>query len=127
MAAIDEMVDGRGGVRPHWRGVLGAVTQLDASTLTGRAERLARAAEEEGAAAVGEGEAGWRCDPIPLLLVPAEFAELADGLAQRARLLEALLADLYGPQQVLASGALPPALVFANPAFERACTVLKLV
>lgn len=120
MAAIDEMVDGRGGVRPHWRGLLGAMTELDTRALSRRAERLARAAEEEGAAA-GEGEPGWRCDPVPLLLAAREFAELADGLAQRARLLEALLADLYGPQQVLARGALPPPLVFTNPGFERAC------
>lgn len=102
--------------------MLGVLTSLDLKTLVGRAERLASLAEEEGAAAAaGHGEPGWICDPLPLPLPAAEFATLADGLAQRARLLEALLADLHGPQQVLASGALPSALVFANPDFERAC------
>ena len=121
MAAFDEMVDGRGGVRPHWRGMLGALASLGPAGLLERAERLARLAEEEGAAAAGEGRPGWTCDPVPFPLPATEFAALADGLAQRARLLEALLADLHGPQQVLASGALPSALVFANPGFERAC------
>ena len=115
------MVDGHGGVRPHWRGLLGVLASLDAKALVARAERISRLAEEEGAATGGDGDAGWRCDPLPLLLRADEFAGLADGLAQRARLLEALLTDLHGPQQVLASGALPSALVFANPGFERAC------
>ncbi|HTU55149.1 MAG TPA: circularly permuted type 2 ATP-grasp protein, partial [Acetobacteraceae bacterium] len=43
------------------------------------------------------------------------------GLAQRARLMAAILADLYGPQRLLAEGKLPPALVFANPGFLRPC------
>ena len=51
----------------------------------------------------------------------SEFAELEAGLAQRARLLDAVLADLYGPQRLLADGALPAALVYANPAFLRPC------
>ena len=113
-AAYDEMVDGHGGVRPHWRGVLGALSGLD-SMLAERVRRLGLAAEEEGAAPT------WRCDPVPLPLTAREFAGLEAGLSQRARLLEAMLQDLYGPQSMLESGALPPALVHANPAYLRAC------
>ena len=46
---------------------------------------------------------------------------LEAGLAQRARLLDAVLADLYGQQRLLADGAVPPALIYANPAFLRPC------
>ncbi len=115
LAAIDEMVNGRGGVRPHWRGVLGALSSLDTHALAERARRLDAAAEEEGAAP------SWRCDPVPLPLTPEEFSHLERGLVQRARLLEAILADLYGGQAMLAEGLVPPALVHANPAFLRAC------
>jgi uncharacterized circularly permuted ATP-grasp superfamily protein len=41
-------------------------------------------------------------------------------IAQRAQLLNAILADLYGPQKLLREG-LPPELVFPNPAFLRPC------
>lgn len=114
MTAVDEMVDGRGGVRPQWRSILGVLASLDAGQLDDRAHRLDRAAAEDGPSA-------WRCDPIPLPIPAGEFAELETGLRQRAGLLEAVLADIYGPQALLASGALPPALVHASPGFLRAC------
>ncbi len=121
--ALDEMVDGRGGLRPHWRNLLGALTELGHEALTERAARLDRAFEEEGATSVlpGAEADARRCDPVPFLLSESEFGELGEGLAQRARLFEAILGDVYGPQLLLSSGSLPPALVYANPAFLRPC------
>ena len=115
LGAVDEMVDGRGGVRPHWRAVLAALSGMEHSVLAERARRLEVAAEEEGAAPA------WHCDPVPLPLTTAEFTLLEDGLGQRARLLEAMLADIHGPQRMLSEGWLPPALLHANPAYLRAC------
>ncbi len=118
------MVDGGGRLRPHWRAVLGAYAALT-DELPARAARLDRAAAEDGIASVLPGSEGgaraWRPDPLPLPLPAAEFAALEAGLAQRATLLEGVLADLYGPQRLLADGLLPPALVFANPGFLRPC------
>ncbi|MFH5925310.1 circularly permuted type 2 ATP-grasp protein [Roseomonas xinghualingensis] len=124
ISPIDEMVDGSGRVRPHWRGLLGSLSSLPDGGLVERARLLDRAFEEEGSAGLlpsaGRGTAR-RLDPVPLVLNSREFAGLAEGLAQRARLLEAILADLYGPQVLLADGLIPPELVFANPAFLRPC------
>ncbi|TPG59611.1 hypothetical protein EAH89_05045 [Roseomonas nepalensis] len=131
-ASVDEMVDGGGRVRPQWRGLLGALSSLPEGGLVARARLLDRAFEEEGSAGLlpshaapgaapgGRGAAG-RLDPVPLVLDGAEFAALAEGLAQRARLLEAVLEDLHGPQFLLGRGAIPPELVFPNPAFLRPC------
>ncbi|MCQ4162621.1 circularly permuted type 2 ATP-grasp protein [Roseomonas sp. GC11] len=129
LTPLDEMVDGRGHVRPHWRGVLTAFADLPpdhaGSGTAEAARRLDRAFEDEGISSLLPGASraarAWRCDPVPLVLPAGEFATLAEGLAQRARLLEAILADCYGPQTLLAEGLLPPALVFANPAFLRPC------
>src|SRR5215831_3049903 len=105
--ALDEMVDGKGGIRPHWRGLLGVLAGLGHNVLAERAKRLERVIEEEGVTSLlpGSPPDPWRFDPIPLPLSQAEFATLESGLAQRARLLAAVLADLYGAQRLLAAGA----------------------
>ena len=46
---------------------------------------------------------------------------LEAGLIQRARLLEQILADSYGPQELLKNGHLPAQLLFANPHFLHTC------
>lgn len=123
-APLDEMVDGRGGLRPHWRSLLGIIGGMGQGVLAERARRLDRAFEDEGMAGVLPGtkrEIPWRCDPLPMVLSAGEFAALEAGIAQRARLLDALLSDLYGPQALLAEGLIPPELVFPNPGFLRAC------
>src|SRR6185312_5040799 len=88
---LDEMVDGTGQVRPHWRGVFGTIFSLGHETLNERARLLERAFVEEGITAMlpGEQPVNWRCDPIPLILSAEEFASLETGLAQRARLIDA--------------------------------------
>lgn len=124
----DEMVDGRGGIRPHWRGIVGMLASLPQGGLLDRARRLDRAFEEEGVVTVlpadpvqGPAQRPWRCDPVPMVLSASEFAVLEAGLSQRAALLSEVLADLYGPQRLLGAGLLPPGLVFANPGFLRPC------
>ncbi|HEY1934965.1 MAG TPA: circularly permuted type 2 ATP-grasp protein [Acetobacteraceae bacterium] len=121
--SIDEMVDGRRGVRPHWRTMLSVLTSLGHDALAERGQRLDRIAAEEGITSLLPGAApeAWHLDPIPLPLPSAEFAALEQGLIQRAHLLDAILADLYGPQTLLSTGRLPPALVYPNPGFLRPC------
>ena len=102
--------------------MLGTLLGMGTSTLRDRGAELDRACAEEGAAALmtGSGAADWRCDAIPFLLSEGEFSALAIGLAQRAEVLELVLADLYGPRRLLAEGHLPPALVYPSPAYLRA-------
>jgi uncharacterized circularly permuted ATP-grasp superfamily protein/uncharacterized alpha-E superfamily protein len=120
---LDEMADGAGHAKPHWRSLLSVMFSLGHETLTQRRLLLDQTFEEEGITAIlpGERAVNWHCDPIPLPLAAAEFAALEAGLSQRARLMELILADLYGPQTLLAEGLIPPELVYGNPAFLRPC------
>ncbi|PZW44741.1 putative circularly permuted ATP-grasp superfamily protein [Humitalea rosea] len=121
-SGTDEMVDGRGRIRPHWQGLIGALADLPGDGLSERARRLDAGFAADGIGSLLPGaEAAWRCDPVPLPISGAEFATLSSGLAQRATLLEAVLDDLYGPQELLAEGLIPPSLIFANPGFLRPC------
>jgi len=63
----------------------------------------------------------WPLDPIPLVLDEREWTQIESAVVQRATLINALLADFYGPQRVLRDKQLPPALLLANPRFLRPC------
>ena len=56
-------------------------------------------------------------DPIPLVISSDEWKTLEAGVAQRARLFNALAKDIYGEQSLWKKGKLPAALLFANPDF----------
>ncbi len=63
----------------------------------------------------------WQLDPVPLLISSEEAAYLENGLAQRARLLDAILVDLYGPQRLLREGLIPAEIIYGHPGFLRPC------
>jgi uncharacterized circularly permuted ATP-grasp superfamily protein len=56
-------------------------------------------------------------DIIPRLLDAAEWSFLARGLEQRVRAINAFLGDVYGAQDFIRAGRIPPETVFRNPGF----------
>lgn len=63
----------------------------------------------------------WHLDVLPYLVERNEWLELCRGLRQRARLLNEVIADCYGPQRLVREGLLPAELVLGHPDFLRAC------
>ncbi|MEL6206678.1 MAG: circularly permuted type 2 ATP-grasp protein, partial [Pseudomonadota bacterium] len=61
----------------------------------------------------------WPLSHVPVLISEGEWRELSYGIAQRADLLEAVMADLYGPGRLVADGHLPAQLVAQNPEWLR--------
>jgi len=61
----------------------------------------------------------WKLDPLPLILDEREWAGLEAGLVQRAELLDAIMADLYGTRRLLAGGELPPSAIFDHEEYLR--------
>lgn len=122
--AYDEVIDAAGAPRPHWRDYESALTRFDPDDLRQRWDQAAEQIEEDGVTyTVYSGAHGitrpWAMDGIPLVIPPDEWATIEKGLIQRATLLNAVLADIYGPQSLLIDGALPPEFLFANPRFLR--------
>ncbi|MBI5275691.1 MAG: circularly permuted type 2 ATP-grasp protein [Burkholderiales bacterium] len=62
----------------------------------------------------------WSLDLFPLIVSPDSWQQVEAGVLQRVRVLEAILADVYGPQQLVARNLLPPALVQGHPGYLRA-------
>ncbi len=67
------------------------------------------------------GQRLWPLDPLPAVLPESDWAQLEAGLCQRAQLLNLLLQDAYGQQQMLREGCLHPALYYNNPAWLQPC------
>jgi uncharacterized circularly permuted ATP-grasp superfamily protein len=57
-------------------------------------------------------------DVVPRIITGDEWERLSFGLKQRVRAINAFLADIYGKQEILRAGLMPPELIFANPAFR---------
>jgi hypothetical protein len=64
-------------------------------------------------------EREWPLSPMPLIIGAGEWAEVERGLVQRARLLEAVVEDIYGEGRLVADGHLPAALVAGSRYFAR--------
>jgi uncharacterized circularly permuted ATP-grasp superfamily protein/uncharacterized alpha-E superfamily protein len=62
----------------------------------------------------------WSLDLFPMLVSKQDWAFIEAGIRQRAHLLDRVMADIYGPQQLLAQGLLPSALVHGHPGYLRA-------
>ncbi|MFS2109995.1 circularly permuted type 2 ATP-grasp protein [Sphingomonas sp. Sphisp140] len=117
-APVDDMLSGD----PAWAAVFEELAGLAGENLEAARERAHRHAEDIGTGfrIAGEGEERpWPLSPIPLLIPQAEWNTIAAGIAQRAEVMEQVLADLYGPGKLVADGHVPAALVTGSPFFLR--------
>jgi uncharacterized circularly permuted ATP-grasp superfamily protein/uncharacterized alpha-E superfamily protein len=122
---FDEVRTGDGALRQPWA-VFADAAVLGAEYLSQAQKRVARQIDENGVTynvyATADGlQRPWSLDVLPLIIEAQEWEQLGHGLRQRARLLNAVAADLYGPLTVLRDGLVPPALIFRHPGFLRAC------
>ncbi len=122
--SADELVDADGALRPHWRPLIDGLSALGSAELKRLEATALRMVRDNGVTynVYGDPEAPqrpWDLDIAPLAISAAEWAGLEAGLVQRARLLDRILADVYGPQSLFHSGDLPAALVASSPHFLR--------
>ena len=61
----------------------------------------------------------WSLDLFPLIITPESWQQIETGVLQRVRLLDSVMADVYGPQTLLARNLIPPALVHGHPGYLR--------
>src|SRR5258707_1635450 len=121
---FDEMVDREGRVRAHWQPLLAMLARLGPNELSRRFAAADRHLRDSGVFyRVYEDASGaerpWPLSHMPLLIDGTEWQALKAGLVQRAELLEAVLADAYGPANLVREGRLPAVVIAGNPEFLR--------
>ena len=107
-----------------WDEFFGYLKDSDALAFNQREASLARQIRDNGVSYnVYADESGpqrpWSLDLFPLIIEPDSWLKIESGVMQRMRLAERVMADVYGPKQLLAQGLLPPALVLGHPGYLR--------
>jgi uncharacterized circularly permuted ATP-grasp superfamily protein/uncharacterized alpha-E superfamily protein len=118
----DELLDRDGSIREHWRPLIEHLASGGPEVARRSVEMTRRLVVENGVTynvyADPQGrDRPWPLDPLPLLIAADEWRAIEAGVQQRAQLLNALLADLYGSQRLIAEGVVPAELVFGHPNF----------
>lgn len=120
----DELYDADGNMRPVWRRFVERFNRLDPADIAARFERGNQYLRDAGVfyrqySGDPMQERDWPLSHLPVILHETEWQEICDGLAQRADLLEAVMADLYGPGDLVAGNHLPAELVAGSPQWLR--------
>jgi uncharacterized circularly permuted ATP-grasp superfamily protein len=109
---VDEAFDSEGEPRPLYAELIEALGREDLAQLR---KRVAAAVAERGLT-FDEGEP-IPVDPVPRLIDAAEWESLEAGLLQRARALNAFVADAYGSQRIFDAGVVPRRLLETSTGF----------
>ena len=121
---VDEMVDAAGAIRPAWRPLIDRLDGLRRTEIDARFARADHYLHDAGVyyrvyGAGSSNERAWPLAHVPLLIEEAEWQDVAAGLAQRAELMERVIADIYGDNRLVAEGLIPPELIAASPEYLR--------
>jgi uncharacterized circularly permuted ATP-grasp superfamily protein/uncharacterized alpha-E superfamily protein len=119
----DELLDSSGSLREPWRQFFELLGEDGIAGLENNTASVAQQIRDNDISYNVYADKGeprpWALDLLPLLIDEAEWAEIEQGVMQRAQLLNTVVADVYGPQTLLQRGQLPPALVFGHPGYLR--------
>ena len=129
--AYDELLGENGEPRAHYASLIETLHELGEAEMKRRSDTCQRLVHEQGIVYnvyddVRGAERPWQLDPIPFVIAPEEWRTLEAALIQRATLLNRILADCYGAQELIRTGSLSPALVFAQPDFLRPCHGIRV-
>lgn len=122
--AADELFDAAGAMRPVWRRFVDRFSRLTPVEVAARFENGNQYLRDAGVffrqySADPLAEREWPLSHVPVILHEDEWQHLCTGLAQRADLLEQVVADLYGAGRLVADGHLPASLIAASPQWLR--------
>jgi uncharacterized circularly permuted ATP-grasp superfamily protein/uncharacterized alpha-E superfamily protein len=122
----DEALDPSGRPRRHWMRLAAGLRRMGLPEFSRRWEFGQQLIRANGVTYNVYGDPlgsarPWPMDLVPLAIDGGEWAGIERAVIQRATLLNAILADLYGSHRLVRDGCIPPALVYDNPGFLRAC------
>ncbi|HEX4490514.1 MAG TPA: circularly permuted type 2 ATP-grasp protein [Acidimicrobiia bacterium] len=115
------MFDGGGRPRDHYSALFGALQTLSRPDFEERCSARDHAFRDQGITFSLSGEERpFPLDLVPRVLSGSEWRVIESGVRQRVRALEAFLADVYGPGEILRDRVVPRRLVLTSTHYHRA-------
>ena len=123
---FDELLEAPLTPRAHWRPLFEQLAAASPEQMRRRLNYVQRQIHENGVTynvyADSQGaDRPWELDVLPLVIAPDDWRRIEAAIAQRAELLNRILADVYGEQRLLQEGHLPPAPIYGHAGFLRPC------
>jgi uncharacterized circularly permuted ATP-grasp superfamily protein/uncharacterized alpha-E superfamily protein len=124
-AVVSEGDDGSAqALAAHWGQFFDCLGAAGIGELSRKHQELARQVRDNGItynvyAEQSGPQRPWAVDLLPFLITPTDWAQIEEGVLQRARLCEAIMADIYGEQSLLSKALIPAALVHGHPGYLR--------
>ena len=111
-------------MRAHWQTFFSHLQPKGLSDFNARSQAIERQVRDNGITYnIYADEHGpkrpWSIDLFPLIIPRDEWLIIQAGISQRAKLLEAMMHDVYGLGHLLKEGLIPPALVNGHPGYMR--------
>ena len=121
---FDELHEDASTLAAHWKAFFEQLEPTGLADFDQKTQELNRQIRENGITYnVYADEYGpqrpWSVDLFPLIIDASAWQEIESGVLQRARLLEAIMTDVYGEQNLLREGWIPPALIHGHPGYMR--------
>ncbi len=122
--AYDEMFDGNGASRPHYRALQARLEALGPEEMTRRQQAVDRAFLHQGITftvygATDSTEQIFPTDCLPRILTATEWATIETGLKQRVEALNLFLKDIYNDGAILSDGVVPHDLIYSCRQYRR--------
>lgn len=128
--AYDEAFNHSRSPRAHWHYLLQQLQILGDHGIQDCKRRAQRILREDGAIYDLSNDSTtprvWALDIVPNIIAASQWLHIEQGLQQRAQLLDLILQDIYGEQQLIKQGIIPAEIIFTNPAFLRQCYHMPL-
>lgn len=121
----DEFIGRDGNPRASWRDFFDYIDAEDTERSLAAAERHIRDIGMSYRVHGETSERAWPMSRLPLLIEEGDWAEIVAGVTQRASVIEALLADVYGGERLVNDGVLPAAVVAGSRDYLRPLVGMK--
>lgn len=127
----DELIDGDGRPRPAAAALVELLEQMGPDELVRRQKAAGLGIEAAGVTftVYSEGigvDRAWPFDIVPRVIPRAEWDRIETGLLQRLTALNRFIADVYGPQRIIADGLVPASLVLGSKGYLPACRGIEV-